>query len=76
MKCDFSITGLNHEIAVDVAFLPMHCPEDIRTSQIDTLLTCMNYSCVYPQEGSGNERVPGPRAIAGKPISAFLSFRK
>ncbi|XP_019569422.1 RPA-related protein RADX [Rhinolophus sinicus] len=71
---EVTILGLNHEIAVDVAFLPMYCPEDIRTSQIDTLLTCMNYSCVYPQEGSGNERVPGPRAIAGDIIKAVTEL--
>ncbi|KAF6390710.1 RPA1 related single stranded DNA binding protein, X-linked [Rhinolophus ferrumequinum] len=71
---EVTILGLNHEIAIDVAFLPMYCPEDIRTSQIDTLLTCMNYTCVYPQEGSGNERMPGPRAIAGDIIKAVTEL--
>lgn len=68
--CDLSLTGLNHEIAIDVAFLPMYSPEDVKTSQIDTLLTCMNYSCVYPPEAPGNERVPDPEAVAGN----FCSF--
>ncbi|XP_039734882.1 RPA-related protein RADX isoform X3 [Pteropus medius] len=71
---EVTILGLNHEIAIDVAFLPMYCPEDIRASQIDTLLTCMNYSCVYPQEVNGNERVPGPRAIAGDIIKAVTEL--
>ena len=63
--CDLSLTGLNHEIAIDVAFLPMYSPEDVRTSQIDTFLTCMNYSCVYPPEAPGHEKLPGPQAVAG-----------
>ncbi|CAH6783161.1 Radx [Phodopus roborovskii] len=54
---EVTILGLNHEIAIDVAFLPMYSPEDIHTSQIDTFLTCMNYSCVYPQEASGSGRL-------------------
>ncbi|XP_003262198.1 RPA-related protein RADX isoform X2 [Nomascus leucogenys] len=67
---EVTILGLNHEIAIDVAFLPMYCPEDIRTSQIDTLLTSMNYSCAYPQDTTGNDRLPGPRAVAGDIIKA------
>uniref|UniRef100_A0A8C5XAV2 RPA1 related single stranded DNA binding protein, X-linked n=1 Tax=Microcebus murinus TaxID=30608 RepID=A0A8C5XAV2_MICMU len=67
---EVTLLGLNHEIAIDVAFLPMYCPEDVRTSQIDTLLTSMNYSCVYPQELTGNDRIQGPRALAGDIIKA------
>uniref|UniRef100_A0A4X1W537 RPA1 related single stranded DNA binding protein, X-linked n=2 Tax=Sus scrofa TaxID=9823 RepID=A0A4X1W537_PIG len=67
---EITILGLNHEIAIDVAFLPMYSPEDIRTSQIDTLLTCMNYSCVFPQEGPSTDKVRGPRALAGDIIKA------
>ncbi|XP_060039006.1 RPA-related protein RADX [Erinaceus europaeus] len=71
---EMTILGLNHEIAIDVAFLPMYCSEDLRASQIDTLLTCMNYSCVYPQEVTGSERVPGPRAIAGDIMKAIIEL--
>ncbi|XP_052592537.1 RPA-related protein RADX isoform X1 [Peromyscus californicus insignis] len=67
---EVTILGLNHEIAIDVAFLPMYSPEDVQTSQIDTFLTCMNYSCVYPPEAPGNERVPDPKAIAGDIVKA------
>lgn len=68
--CDLSLTGLNHEIAIDVAFLPMYSPEDVQTSQIDSLLTCMNYSCAYPPEESGRERLPDHKAVAGDIIRA------
>uniref|UniRef100_A0ABI7XZM0 RPA1 related single stranded DNA binding protein, X-linked n=1 Tax=Felis catus TaxID=9685 RepID=A0ABI7XZM0_FELCA len=71
---EVTILGLNHEIAIDVAFLPMYSPEDLRTSQIDTLLTCMNYSCVYPQETPGNDRLP--RALAGDIIKAVTKLDK
>uniref|UniRef100_A0A8C3WCM5 RPA1 related single stranded DNA binding protein, X-linked n=1 Tax=Catagonus wagneri TaxID=51154 RepID=A0A8C3WCM5_9CETA len=73
---EITILGLNHEIAIDVAFLPMYSPEDIRTSQIDTLLTCMNYSCVYPQEGPGTDKVRSPRALAGDIIKAVTELDK
>lgn len=63
--CDLSLTGLNHEIAIDVPFLPMYSPEDVQTSQIETFLTCMNYSCAYPPEASGRGKVPDPKAVAG-----------
>uniref|UniRef100_A0A2K5Q4W8 RPA1 related single stranded DNA binding protein, X-linked n=1 Tax=Cebus imitator TaxID=2715852 RepID=A0A2K5Q4W8_CEBIM len=71
---EVTILGLNHEIAIDVAFLPMYCPEDIRTSQIDTLLTSMNYSCAYPQNANANDRLPGPRAVAGDIIKAVTEL--
>ncbi|KAM9180297.1 LOW QUALITY PROTEIN: RPA-related protein RADX, partial [Dugong dugon] len=55
-----SVQRLNHEIAIDAAFLPMYCPEDA-----DTLLSCMNHSCVFPPEATGNDRFLGPRAVSG-----------
>ncbi|XP_069319734.1 RPA-related protein RADX isoform X2 [Eulemur rufifrons] len=67
---EVTILGLNHEIAIDVAFLPMYCPEDVRTSQVDTLLSCMNYTCVFPPELTGKDRLQGPRALAGDIIKA------
>ncbi|XP_010944433.1 RPA-related protein RADX [Camelus ferus] len=67
---EVTILGLNHEIAIDVAFLPMYSPEDFRASQIATLLSCTNYSCVYSQEVTGSDRLPGPRALAGDIIKA------
>ncbi|XP_053435662.1 RPA-related protein RADX [Nycticebus coucang] len=73
---EVTILGLNHEIAIDVAFLPMYSPEDLRTSQIDTLLTSMNYSCVYPQEVANNDRLPGPRAVASDIIKAAAELDK
>ncbi|XP_008576066.1 PREDICTED: uncharacterized protein CXorf57 homolog [Galeopterus variegatus] len=71
---EVTILGLNHDIAIDVAFLPMYCPEDLRTSQVDTLLTCMNYSCVYPQEVTANDQLSGSRALAGDIIKAVTEL--
>ncbi|XP_024605356.1 RPA-related protein RADX isoform X2 [Neophocaena asiaeorientalis asiaeorientalis] len=73
---EVTILGLNHEIAISVAFLPEYSPEDVRTSQIDTLLTCMNYSCVFPQELTGNDRFQGPKAVTGDIIKAATELDK
>ncbi|XP_045394074.1 RPA-related protein RADX [Lemur catta] len=73
---EVTILGLNHEIAIDVAFLPMYCPKDVRTSQVDTLLSCMNYSCVFPPELTGNDRLQGPRGLAGDIIKAATALDK
>uniref|UniRef100_A0A8C2LHB7 RPA1 related single stranded DNA binding protein, X-linked n=1 Tax=Cricetulus griseus TaxID=10029 RepID=A0A8C2LHB7_CRIGR len=67
---EVTILGLNHEIAIDVAFLPMYSPEDVRTSQIDTFLTCMNYSCVYPPEAPGSGRLSDIKEVAGDIVKA------
>ncbi|XP_059994347.1 RPA-related protein RADX [Lagenorhynchus albirostris] len=73
---EVTILGLNHERAISVAFLPEYSPEDVRTSQIDTLLTCMNYSCVFPQELTGNDRFQGPKAVTGDIIKAATELDK
>ncbi|XP_031232140.1 RPA-related protein RADX isoform X2 [Mastomys coucha] len=67
---EVTILGLNHEIAIDVAFLPMYSPEDVQASQIDTFLSCMNYSCVYPSEAPVSGRWPDPKAVAGDIVKA------
>uniref|UniRef100_A0A8B9Y0Z2 RPA1 related single stranded DNA binding protein, X-linked n=1 Tax=Bos mutus grunniens TaxID=30521 RepID=A0A8B9Y0Z2_BOSMU len=67
---ELTILGLNHEIAIDVAFLPMYSLQDAQTSQVDTLLTCMNYSCVYPQASTSSEKITGSRVLAGDIIKA------
>ncbi|XP_007178391.2 RPA-related protein RADX [Balaenoptera acutorostrata] len=73
---EVTILGLNHEIAISVAFLPEYSPEDVRTSQIGTLLTCMNYSCVLPKELTGNDKLQGPRALTGDIIKAAAELDK
>ncbi|XP_051683182.1 RPA-related protein RADX isoform X2 [Oryctolagus cuniculus] len=72
---EVTILGLNHDIAIDVAFLPMYSPEDVRTSQIDTLLTCMNYSCVYPQEVTDSDQSPDPKALADEELMMILMMK-
>lgn len=71
---EITMLGLNHETAMDVAFLPMYSPEDVRTSQIHTLLTCMNYSCMYQPEVSVNVQTPNPTAIADDIVKAVAEL--
>ncbi|XP_066880121.1 RPA-related protein RADX isoform X2 [Kogia breviceps] len=73
---EVTILGLNHERAITVAFLPEYSSEDVRTSQIDTLLTCMNYSCLFPQKSTGNDRLQGSRALTGDIIKAAAELDK
>ncbi|XP_040120953.1 RPA-related protein RADX isoform X2 [Oryx dammah] len=67
---ELTILGLNHERAINVAFLPMYSLQDARTSQVDTLLSCMHYSCVYPQASTGSDVIRNSRALAGDIIKA------
>ncbi|KAM6151571.1 LOW QUALITY PROTEIN: RPA-related protein RADX [Rhynchocyon petersi] len=55
---EITILGLNHDIAIDVAFMPIYCPKDVQTSQIGTLLSCMNYSYVFPPEAPNSDGSP------------------
>ncbi|XP_061859892.1 RPA-related protein RADX-like [Colius striatus] len=46
---EVTVLGINHDVAMDVAFLPLFCPEDPHLFQLediqnDTLLSCM--SCI------------------------------
>ncbi|XP_055981665.1 RPA-related protein RADX [Sorex fumeus] len=70
---EITILGLNHEIAIDVAFLPMYSQEDIRTSQVSTLLNSMNYNCVHPPV-TDNKNVPYAKKIAGDVIKAVAQL--
>ncbi|KAI4544909.1 hypothetical protein MG293_005175 [Ovis ammon polii] len=67
---ELTILGLNHERAINVAFLPMYSLQDARTSQVDTVLTCMRYSRVYPQASTGSEIIRSSRVLAGDIIKA------
>ncbi|KAM6143288.1 LOW QUALITY PROTEIN: RPA-related protein RADX [Erethizon dorsatum] len=69
---ELTILGLNHEIAIDAAFLPTYL--EYITSQIDTLLTCMNYSCVYSVEVTGNDQLSGPRAPTSDIVKAVTEL--
>lgn len=55
-------TGINHDVAIDVAFLPLFCPEDPHLFQLediqnDTLLSCMSCISACQQKTTSNGRL-------------------
>ncbi|XP_075394560.1 RPA-related protein RADX [Tenrec ecaudatus] len=72
---EVTILGLNHEIAIDVAFMPMYCSKDVHESQIDKLLSSMNYSCVFPPEAT-DDKTDNQRVLAGDIIKAVTELNK
>ncbi|XP_019395790.1 PREDICTED: uncharacterized protein CXorf57 homolog isoform X3 [Crocodylus porosus] len=58
---EVTILGINHDVAIDIAFLPLLCPEyphlfQMENIQNDALLSCMNCISVQQQETTSNER--------------------
>uniref|UniRef100_A0A8C8R6M9 RPA1 related single stranded DNA binding protein, X-linked n=1 Tax=Pelusios castaneus TaxID=367368 RepID=A0A8C8R6M9_9SAUR len=56
---EVTILGINHDVAIDVAFLPMFCPEDphffqAEDIQNDALLSSMRYTSVCQQGTTSN----------------------
>lgn len=58
----FFSTGINHDVAIDVAFLPLFCPEDPHLFQLediqnDRLLSCMSCISACQQKATSNGRL-------------------
>ncbi|XP_025051566.1 RPA-related protein RADX-like [Alligator sinensis] len=58
---EVTILGINRDVAIDIAFLPLLCPEyphlfQTENIQNDALLSCMNCISVQQQETTINER--------------------
>ncbi|XP_075797228.1 RPA-related protein RADX isoform X3 [Pelodiscus sinensis] len=76
---EVTILGINHDLAVDVAFLPIFCPEDARLFQIediqnDTLLSCMNCISVCQQESTSNEKLFDTFPLSNETIKAAVDL--
>uniref|UniRef100_A0A8D0HBX8 RPA1 related single stranded DNA binding protein, X-linked n=1 Tax=Sphenodon punctatus TaxID=8508 RepID=A0A8D0HBX8_SPHPU len=60
---EVTILGINHDVAIDVAFLPVHSPEDLHifyseNIQNDTLLSHMSCISLHSQETTNKEGFP------------------
>ncbi|KFO86254.1 Uncharacterized protein CXorf57, partial [Buceros rhinoceros silvestris] len=58
---EVTVLGINHDVAIDVAFLPLFCPEgphffQLEDVQNDTLLSCMSCVSVCQQAATSNGR--------------------
>uniref|UniRef100_A0A8C8R6L5 RPA1 related single stranded DNA binding protein, X-linked n=1 Tax=Pelusios castaneus TaxID=367368 RepID=A0A8C8R6L5_9SAUR len=72
---EVTILGINHDVAIDVAFLPMFCPEDphffqAEDIQNDALLSSMRYTSVCQQGTTSSERI----AIADETLKAAVDL--
>ncbi|EMP35387.1 Mitogen-activated protein kinase kinase kinase kinase 4 [Chelonia mydas] len=61
---EVTILGINHDVAIDVAFPPIFCPEDphlfrIEDIQNDMLLSCMSCISVCQQDTTSNQKLYG-----------------
>ncbi|KFZ63951.1 Uncharacterized protein CXorf57, partial [Podiceps cristatus] len=59
---EVTVLGINHDVAIDVAFLPLFCPEDPHLFQLediqnDTLLSCMSCISTCQQKATSNGRL-------------------
>ncbi|KFV97528.1 Uncharacterized protein CXorf57, partial [Eurypyga helias] len=59
---EVTVLGINHDVAMDVAFLPLFCPEDPHLFQLadiqnDTLLSCMSCVSTCQQKAASNGRL-------------------
>ncbi|XP_035182439.1 RPA-related protein RADX [Oxyura jamaicensis] len=87
---EVTVLGINHDVAVDVAFLPLFCPEDPHLLQIedienDTLLSCMScisacqqkttsYGTLHDTFPLSNETVKAAMDLDGKHVVCILDI--
>lgn len=67
----FSSTGINHDIAIDVAFLPLFCPDhphlfQLEDIQNDTLLSCMSCISACQQNAASTGRLCETFPLSGE----------
>lgn len=67
----FSLTGINHDIAIDVAFLPLFCPDNPHLFQLediqnDTLLSCMSCISTCQQKATSSGRLRDTFRLSGE----------
>uniref|UniRef100_A0A8C6Z0I9 Uncharacterized protein n=1 Tax=Nothoprocta perdicaria TaxID=30464 RepID=A0A8C6Z0I9_NOTPE len=81
---EVTVLGINHDVAIDVAFLPLFCPEDTHLFQTediqnDTLLSCMSCISACPQKttstgGLHGETVKAAMDLDGKHVICILDI--
>ncbi|NXU39166.1 RADX protein, partial [Drymodes brunneopygia] len=59
---EVTVLGINHDIAIDVAFLPLFCPDNPHLFQLediqnDTLLSCMSCVSACQQKATSSGRL-------------------
>ncbi|KFZ50416.1 Uncharacterized protein CXorf57, partial [Antrostomus carolinensis] len=76
---EVTVLGINHDVAIDVAFLPLCCPEDPRLFQLediqnDTLLSCMSCISACQQKATSNERLHDMFPLSNEIVKAAMDL--
>ncbi|KAM6322880.1 RPA-related protein RADX [Podargus strigoides] len=72
---EVTVLGINHDVAIDVAFLPLFCPEDPHLFQLediqnDTLLSCMSCISACQQKATSNGRLRDMFPLSNEVVKA------
>lgn len=76
---EVTVLGINHDVAIDVAFLPLFCPDDPHLFQLediqnDTLLSCMSCISACQQTATSNGRLPDMFPLSDEIVKAAMDL--
>ncbi|KFR10781.1 Uncharacterized protein CXorf57, partial [Opisthocomus hoazin] len=76
---EVTVLGVNHDVAIDVAFLPLFCPEDPHLFQLediqnDTLLSCMSCISACQQKATSNGRLRDMFPLSNEIVKAAMDL--
>ncbi|NXD64217.1 RADX protein, partial [Eolophus roseicapillus] len=76
---EVTVLGINHDVAIDVAFLPLFCPDDPHLFQLediqnDKLLSCMSCISACHQTAASNERLPDMFPLSDEIVKAAMDL--
>ncbi|KFV00317.1 Uncharacterized protein CXorf57, partial [Tauraco erythrolophus] len=76
---EVTVLGINHDVAIDVAFLPLFCPEDPHLFQLedtenDTLLSCMSCISARQQKATSNGRLRDMFPLSNEIVKAAMDL--
>uniref|UniRef100_A0A663ENW5 Uncharacterized protein n=4 Tax=Accipitrinae TaxID=8955 RepID=A0A663ENW5_AQUCH len=76
---EVTVLGINHDVAIDVAFLPLFCPEDPHLFQLediqnDTLLSCMSCISACQQKATSNGRLCDMFPLSNEIVEAAMDL--
>uniref|UniRef100_A0A8C4UAW8 RPA1 related single stranded DNA binding protein, X-linked n=1 Tax=Falco tinnunculus TaxID=100819 RepID=A0A8C4UAW8_FALTI len=76
---EVTVLGINHDVAVDVAFLPLLCTEDPHLFQLedfqnDTLLSCMSGISACQQKSTSSGRLHDMFPLSNETVKAAMDL--
>ncbi|KAM8997619.1 RPA-related protein RADX [Ara ararauna] len=76
---EVTVLGINHDVAIDVAFLPLFCPDDPHLFQLediqnDTLLSCMSCISASQQSATSSGRLPDMFPLSDEIVKAAMAL--